>query len=115
MTRAGLGPGSPGAPAAVVGAGSSAGTARTMSAPPSAPGPASRPVAPVPLRRCLVPLLVALVPWLVVVLGRGLCLVAQRIPPLVRLVRLARRWLESRRAEEQFASSLAGARPLADR
>jgi hypothetical protein len=71
----------------------------------SAPSP-SRRVAPVPLRRCLVPMLVALVPWLVVVLGRGLCLAAQRIPPLVRLVRFARQWHESRRADEELAASL---------
>jgi hypothetical protein len=53
----------------------------------------------VPLRRCVVPLLAAFVPWLLVVLGRALCLAAQRIPVLVRLVRALRRWSEGRCAQ----------------
>jgi hypothetical protein len=46
----------------------------------------------------VVPLLVAFVPWLLVVVGRALCLAAQRIPVLVRLVRAVRRWSEDRSA-----------------
>lgn len=45
----------------------------------------------VPLRRCLLLMFVALLPWLLVVVGRGICLTAQRVPPLVRLVRRLRR------------------------
>ena len=51
-----------------------------------------------PLRECA-RLLWVLVPWvLVVVTGRAVCLVAQRIPPLVRLVRWVVRALEARRS-----------------
>ena len=32
-----------------------------------------------------------LLPWLVVLAGRRVCLLAQRVPPLVRLVRVLRR------------------------
>jgi hypothetical protein len=45
----------------------------------------------VPLRACLLPLLPAVVPWLLVVVGRAVCLVAQRVPPLVHLVQVVRR------------------------
>ncbi len=37
------------------------------------------------------------VPWALVVAGRPICLVAQRVPPLVWLVRLVARQLAARR------------------
>jgi len=56
------------------------------------------PVGLEPLPRCLLRLLPLLVPWLVVVrLGRGLCLLAQRVPPAVLLVRAVQRRRERTR------------------
>lgn len=56
------------------------------------------PVGLEPLPACLVRLLPVLVPWLVVVrLGRVLCLVAQRVPPVVALVQAVQRRRERRR------------------
>lgn len=52
-----------------------------------------------PLASCVGRLLPILLPWLLVVVGRGVCVVAQRVPPLVWLVRAVRREL-ARRARE---------------
>lgn len=52
-------------------------------------------VAVAPLRFCL-RLMPVLVAWAVVLAGRGVCLLAQRVPPIVRLVRACRRWLADR-------------------
>ncbi len=51
-----------------------------------------------PLSSCVGRLLPILLPWLLVVVGRGVCLAAQRLPPLVWLVRAVRQKLD-RRAE----------------
>lgn len=54
-----------------------------------------------PITRGLPQLLCILAPWSLLVAGRGVCLVAQRIPPLVWLVRLVLRrrntWVSRRR------------------
>ncbi len=49
-----------------------------------------------PLVGCVGRLLPILLPWLLVVVGRGICLVAQRVPPLVWLVRAVRQQLARR-------------------
>lgn len=61
-----------------------------------------------PLSSCVGRLLPILLPWLVVVVGRGVCIAAQRVPPLVWLVRAVRREL-ARRASEQPAGVPGGA------
>lgn len=68
--------------------------AEPMTTPPPH-GPAAC-VRVVPLHRCLLVLLLVLVPWSAVVLGRAVCLVAQRVPPLVHVVRAVRRWSDDR-------------------
>ncbi|MBC7679724.1 MAG: hypothetical protein H7233_12160 [Pseudorhodobacter sp.] len=63
-----------------------------------APGGTRATVGVAPLRQCA-RLLWILVPWvLVVVVGRGICLVAKRLPPLVWLVRAVAGVLEARRS-----------------
>jgi len=49
-----------------------------------------------PLARVLPVFLQILAPWAVILAGRQVCLLAQRIPPLVRLVRLIARRMELR-------------------
>ena len=49
-----------------------------------------------PLSSCVGRLLPIMLPWLLVVVGRGICLVAQRVPPLVWLVRTVRQQLARR-------------------
>jgi hypothetical protein len=51
-----------------------------------------------PLPRVLLQLLVPAALWALVVVGRRICLVAQRLPPAVRLVRALRAWLGGRAA-----------------
>jgi len=46
----------------------------------------------------LPPFLRILAPWVLVLAGRRLCLLAQRVPPVVRVVRLIVRLHERRRA-----------------
>ena len=57
-------------------------------------------------------LLWVMLPWLLVVLGRGLCLVAQRVPPLVWLVRAVAAELEARRSARAARARYQGARDL---
>lgn len=57
-----------------------------------------------PLGRCLLQALPVLVGWLVVVrAGRGVCLVAQRLPPVVLAVRAARSRGSARRVARETA------------
>ena len=49
-----------------------------------------------PLLSCVGLLLPILLPWVLVVVGRGICVVAQRVPPLVWLVRAVRQQLARR-------------------
>ena len=49
------------------------------------------------LHRSLPRLLSLFAPWALVVLGRRVCLVAQRVPALVRLVGAVQRWRQDRR------------------
>jgi hypothetical protein len=57
-----------------------------------------------PLGRCLLRALPVLVAWLVVVrAGRGVCLVAQRLPPVVLAVRAVRSRLSARRVAREAA------------
>lgn len=50
-------------------------------------GGARRRVGVEPLPICLLRLLPVLAPWGLVVVGRSICLVAQRVPPAVHVVR----------------------------
>ncbi len=77
------------------------GAARTA----SSPRAASEPVAVVPLRRCLPPLLPLLAASALVALGRRVCLLAQRLPPLVLLVRRVREALEARASRREAHSA----------
>jgi hypothetical protein len=62
-----------------------------------------RPVGVAPLMGCLLRLLPVLAPWALLVVGRAVCLAAQRVPPVVVAVRAVRargsRRTTGRRAE----------------
>jgi hypothetical protein len=60
-----------------------------------------------PVTRSLLPLLRVFAPWTLVVVGRRVCLGAQRVPPLVRLVRFVRERQQRRRQEETAGISRA--------
>lgn len=71
-----------------------------MKMPPAGAAPVDqghrRPVGLEPLVVCVLRLAPVLAAWAVLLAGRPVCLLAQRVPPLVLLVRMCRRWLARR-------------------
>lgn len=71
------------------------------------------PVRPAPARsllRAAPGMLVIAAAWATLLVGRRICLVAQRLPPAVALVRAVYRWKDARRERRERAAQEGAAR-----